>query len=73
MIRLLLALHSKARRRTHGEEFAVLLEKSRLTPLALAIAPRRLARPIFVRASPGTATGFAGVGCPVPLDLADRD
>lgn len=34
MIRLLLALHPKARRRTHGEEFAVLLEKSRLTPRA---------------------------------------
>jgi hypothetical protein len=35
VIRLLLALHPKARRRTHGEEFAVLLEKSRPTPLAV--------------------------------------
>ena len=35
MIRLLLALSPKAWRRTYGEEFAALLEQTRLTPRAV--------------------------------------
>jgi hypothetical protein len=62
VIRLLLALRPRAWRRTRGEEFAVLPEKTRLTHGA-----------VLVRARPGAAIGFAGVGCRVPLDLADRD
>jgi len=58
---------------THGTALLLTVDYSNPASYRESWGGPSLAGVFFVRAGPGAAIAIAGVGCPVPLDLADPD